>query len=739
VANGNFATGSFSGWTLGGDDTPDVIYINTSGEGGSTYAAAMGSVGSDGTISQTVATTAGQTYTLSFWLQNEASGPNDFSAIWNGQTLLSLTNQAAFGYTEHTYTVTATSSSTVLEFSARQDPSHWDLDNISLTATGTASAPLPTAPVIQTAAVNPNTDPTVTLTGIAPAGSTVTVSDGGVQPLGTTTASSTGIWSFTTLDLAPGSYAFTATDTTSAGTSAVSSTFNLIVPSPPAAPVIETGLANTHESTTLTGTAPAGSTVTVSDGGSKPLGTTTASSTGTWSYTTAALAAGSYAFTATDSSSAGTSAASTAFTVTVKAPPARRPAAPVVKTGVANTRGSVTVTGTAPAGSTVTVSDGGSKPLGTTTASSTGTWSYATAALAAGSYVITATDSTSAGTSAASSAFTVTVKAPSAPPPAAPVITSDVVHQNGTVTLTGTAQPYTLVTVYDSGRLLGRTIARASGAWTYTTSKLHAGEQVFTATATDSAGTSAVSRPLDSPVGATSAAGLVVSNSIQAGKTFELSEPYSGSITFDGSTGMLKLDHPSTFNGEIFNFSGNGSLSGSDQIDLKGIDYNSVRGSYTNGVLTVTDGQGDTAKLHFNGSYSLANFNFASDGHGGAIVYDPPLPAPTNPQAASTGACSPLDDSSAFAGMSSGIGAPKSIDLPPIAFDPQTTLGYFPDRQPTGGSLSLTTGTHGFNNALLGTYMASSFAMTGDNHGSAIAVGEAMQSHHPLLAGPQHG
>ena len=79
----------------------------------------MGSVGSDGTLSQTIATTAGQTYTLSFWLQNEGSSPNDFSAIWNGQTLLSLTNAAQSGYTEYTYTVTATSSTRRWSFPQR--------------------------------------------------------------------------------------------------------------------------------------------------------------------------------------------------------------------------------------------------------------------------------------------------------------------------------------------------------------------------------------------------------------------------------------------------------------------------------------------------------------------------------------------------------------------------------------------------------------------------------------------
>jgi hypothetical protein len=114
------------------------------------------------------------------------------------------------------------------------------------------------------------------------------------------------------------------------------------------------------------------------------------------------------------------------------------------------------------------------------------------------------------------------------------------------------------------------------------------------------------------------------SATIGTGATLELAAADSASVTFSSSTGMLKLDSPSAFNGVIFNFAGNGSLSGSDQIDLKGMNFNAVQDSYTNGVLTVTDGT-HTAALDFNGSYTLANFKFASDGSGGTIVYDPPV------------------------------------------------------------------------------------------------------------------
>jgi hypothetical protein len=53
---------------------------------------------------------------------------------------------------------------------------------------------------------------------------------------------------------------------------------------------------------------------------------------------------------------------------------------------------------------------------------------------------------------------------------------------------------------------------------------------------------------------------------------------------------MLKLDQPSTFSAQILGFTGDGTLTGSDQIDLKGINFSTVHDSYANGVLTVTDG-----------------------------------------------------------------------------------------------------------------------------------------------------
>ncbi len=273
-------------------------------------------------------------------------------------------------------------------------------------------------------------------------------------------------------------------------------------PPPPAAPIITKGAVNSNDSVTLTGTAPNGATVTVSDGGANALGTTTASSTGTWSFVTADLAAGAYAFTATDKTAAGTSVVSSTLDVTVPAaaaPTAPLPAAPTIPYGVVNSNDSVTLTGNAAAGATVTVSDGGLTPLGTATANSAFVWSFTTADLSPGAYAFTATDTTAAGTSAASSALDVTVPAGIAPttPLPAPVITKISVNSNNSITLTGTAVDSATVTVWSTtGTNVGTTTANSSGAWSFTTPDLMPGVYGYAATDTTPGGTSLKSNAL---------------------------------------------------------------------------------------------------------------------------------------------------------------------------------------------------------------------------------------------------
>ncbi len=119
---------------------------------------------------------------------------------------------------------------------------------------------------------------------------------------------------------------------------------------------------------------------------------------------------------------------------------------------------------------------------------------------------------------------------------------------------------------------------------------------------------------------------------IANGGTFEAST--SENVVFEGSTGKLTIDTPSSFSGVISGFTGDGTLAGSDQIDLKGIDQTSA--SFTESfdaatdTLLVSDGT-HSATLHFNGTYQAENFSFTTDNNGGTIVYDPPVAAGTTP------------------------------------------------------------------------------------------------------------
>ena len=122
---------------------------------------------------------------------------------------------------------------------------------------------------------------------------------------------------------------------------------------------------------------------------------------------------------------------------------------------------------------------------------------------------------------------------------------------------------------------------------------------------------------------------FIFSLTVSAGATSEISGSSSQAVTFGGTTGMLLLDDPADFSGVIYGFTGAGTLAGSDQIDLAGIDYSSLTWNFDDATQTLQIGDGlHSALLHFNGSYQAANFSFVTDGNGGTIVYDPPVSGP---------------------------------------------------------------------------------------------------------------
>jgi Peptidase C39 family len=198
-------------------------------------------------------------------------------------------------------------------------------------------------------------------------------------------------------------------------------------------------------------------------------------------------------------------------------------------------------------------------------------------------------------------------------------------------------------------------------------------------------------------------------------------------------------------------------------IDLTDINYAAgVRISYASnskktggGVLTVTDGT-NTTSLQLQGKYTLANFHVASDGNGGTLLTDPTVvtqrgnapaaignnavlevEAPDTGSVTFTGTNGTLwlDQPTTFSGTMAGLGAQNSIDLPGIAFNTETTLGYLPNSSGTGGTLSVSDGGLNAKIALLGTYMASNFVMESDNHGGTAVVAEALQPGTQIVPG----
>ncbi len=136
IVNGGFETGDFTGWSLANDDGANSVDAFMPQSGG--YAAAFGQFQEDGLVSltQEVTTVSGQSYSYSFWLTAEAySGvPDEFRASFGGQTLLDLVDVNPFAYTLYTFAVTATSSSSLVEFDSINDFSYFDLDNVGLAA-----------------------------------------------------------------------------------------------------------------------------------------------------------------------------------------------------------------------------------------------------------------------------------------------------------------------------------------------------------------------------------------------------------------------------------------------------------------------------------------------------------------------------------------------------------------------------------------------------------------------------
>ncbi len=133
VQNGGFETGDFSYWTLSGNTNSLSVRGYPYAHSG-TWGAGLKASGSLGYISQTLPTVAGQNYLLSLWLNNYLRGtPNEFLVMWNGNTNFDQVNiPQSTTWTNLQFLVTATASSTVLQFGFRNDTGRFGLDDVNV-------------------------------------------------------------------------------------------------------------------------------------------------------------------------------------------------------------------------------------------------------------------------------------------------------------------------------------------------------------------------------------------------------------------------------------------------------------------------------------------------------------------------------------------------------------------------------------------------------------------------------
>ncbi|MDV6840455.1 BapA prefix-like domain-containing protein, partial [Pseudomonas aeruginosa] len=181
--------------------------------------------------------------------------------------------------------------------------------NTSLPATTTVDSSLPSIPQ-----VDPSNGSVIS--GTADAGNTIIITDGNGNPIGQVTADGSGNWSFTPgIPLPDG----TVVNVVARSPSNVDSAPAVITVDgvAPAAPVIDPS-----NGTEISGTAEAGATVILTDGGGNPIGQATADGSGNWTFTPGTPLANGTVINAVAQDPAGNTSGPASVTVDAIAPPA---------------------------------------------------------------------------------------------------------------------------------------------------------------------------------------------------------------------------------------------------------------------------------------------------------------------------------------------------------------------------------------------------------------------------------
>ncbi|MCU6161348.1 BapA prefix-like domain-containing protein [Enterobacter bugandensis] len=442
------------------------------------------------------------------------------------------------------------------------------------------------------------------LTGTGEAGSIITVTNG-TTVIGTGVVGSDGNFSIalSPAQLDPTTLTVTATD--AAGNASADVPF-IVTDSPlelPQVPVITAivddvdpvtgdvkGKTTNDTTPTLTGTAEAGSVITIyQDGSTTPLTTVTADGSGNWSYTPAALGEGLHTFEVTATLNGATSGRSPAASVTVDLTAPGTPTIGSVIDDVGPVTGPLTsgqttndsqptLSGTGAVGDTISIYNNGVL-LDSVVVSNTGTWNYTTPALPEGSNVLTIRETDPAGNQSGPSAdFTIVVDSISTTPvitsvtdnvgnTATPVASGSETN-DATPTLSGTADANSIVTIFDGATQIAVVTADGTGAWSFTPeTALVEGPHAFTVQATDPQGNlSLVSAPWSVVVDLTAPTVPTldtVSDNVPGGATGNLT---SGQATNDNTPTISGTGQA----GSTIYIMNNGTQLGTTTVDVNG-------------------------------------------------------------------------------------------------------------------------------------------------------------------------
>ena len=321
-----------------------------------------------------------------------------------------------------------------------------------------------------------------TIEGTGEAGTTIRIVDGTVE-LGATVVDADGNWAQAVTLTGDGSHRLTVFSTDIAGNvgfDRVNFTLDTVAP---LVVLSSTGGLVNRATQTITGTAEAGASVLLFDGG-VPISTAAkVAADGTWRKTITLIGQGDHLISAAAFDRAGNvgpDSATATFTLDTIAP-----AATIIPTGGLTRHASQTVSGTGEIGATVVVRDG-TLALGNTTVGAGGTWSLVVGLGADGAHSLNARVTDAAGNAriTGSVGYTLDTRAP-----AVAITSAGIPTSQASQTITGTGEVGARVTLYDGADAIAGIITiGASGSWSKAITLSGQGDHAITAQASDAAG-----------------------------------------------------------------------------------------------------------------------------------------------------------------------------------------------------------------------------------------------------------